>query len=81
MQKHAPRSSESFWGPSSGLNDKQRNENAVKTMNKILNECIWINIHTFNSKSTIIILEARESKGYGARWTIEGCEFRGLVEP
>ncbi|CDW83132.1 UNKNOWN [Stylonychia lemnae] len=81
MQKHAPRSSEGFWGPQSGLNDRQRNENAVKTVNKVLNECIWINIHTFNSKSTINILEIRESKGYGARWSLDGCEFRGLVEP
>jgi len=63
------------------LNDKQRNELAIRTLNKILDECVWFNIHTFNSKSTSIILEIRETKGYGGRWTLEGCEFRGLVEP
>lgn len=26
-------------------------------------------------------MEIRESKGYGARWTLDGYEFRGLVEP
>ena len=46
-----------------------------------MNECVWINIHTFNLKSTSLILEIRESKGYGARWTLDGNEFRGLVEP
>jgi hypothetical protein len=43
-------------------------------------ECSWINIHTLNSKSTQIILEVRDNKGYGMRWAIEG-DFRGLVEP
>ncbi len=80
MQKHAPRSSEGFWGEQNGLTEKQRNDNSLKIINRILDECIWINIHTFNPKSIQIILEVRETKGYGARWAIE-CDFRGLVEP
>ena len=81
MQKHAPRSSEGYWGPQSGLNDKQRNDNALKTINKILDECVWINIHTLNTKNTTLMLEVREAKGYGARWALDLNEFRGLVEP
>jgi len=81
MQKHAHRSSEGFWGQQNGLSEKQRNENSLKTLNTMLDECIWINIHTFNPKTVQIILEVRESKGYGARWGVIDCEFRGLVEP
>ena len=80
MQKHSHRSSEGFWGQQNGLTEKQRNEQSLKILNRLLDQCIWINIHTLNSKSVQIILEVRESKGYGGRWTIE-CEFRGLVEP
>jgi len=47
----------------------------------MLDQCIWINIHTFNPKTVQIILEVRETKGYGARWGVVDCEFRGLVEP
>jgi hypothetical protein len=47
----------------------------------MLDQCIWINIHTFNPKTVQIILEVRESKGYGARWSVVDCELRGLVEP
>ncbi len=80
MQKHAPRSSEGYWGEHNGLTEKQRNENSLRIMNRLLDECIWINVHTFNQKSVQVILEVRDTKGYGGRWTIE-CEFRGLVEP
>lgn len=80
MQKHAHRSSKGFWGQQNGLGEKQRNENSNKIINKLLDEVVWINIHTLNSKSTLLILEIREMKGYGARWSVD-CEFRGLVEP
>lgn len=69
------------------MTEKQRNEQSVKILNKVLDSCVWINIHTLNPKSVQIILEVREgTKGYGGRWclTISGgeiCEFRGLVEP
>ncbi|TNV86280.1 hypothetical protein FGO68_gene16032 [Halteria grandinella] len=87
MQKHAPRSSDNFWGQQNGLTEKQRNEQSLKILNRILEQCIWINIHTLNPKSVQIILEVREGmKGYGGRWAVtispgEICEFRGLVEP
>lgn len=81
MQKHAGRSSEGFWGPQKGLNDKQRNDSAVRTVNKLMSDCIWINIHSFNRQSTSFVLEIREQKGYGARWTLGTNSFRGLIEP
>ena len=52
MQKHAPRSSEGYWGQQSGLAEKQRNENSNKIINKVLDDTVWINIHTLNSKSS-----------------------------
>ena len=47
----------------------------------MLSEVTWINIHTL-SKTTEdeIILEVRQSQGYGARWDMN-YEFKGCLEP
>ena len=55
-----------------------RNEKANEVSNRILDECVWINMHLLPHNNQII--EIRESKGYGARWKVSG-EFRGFVEP
>jgi len=77
LTKHAHRSSEGFWGKNAG-SEAQKNERANQIVNKILDECVWINIHALPHNE--VIMECRIEKGYGARWTLRG-EFRGFLEP
>eukprot|EP00357_Protocruzia_adherens_P003671 CAMPEP_0114991954 /NCGR_PEP_ID=MMETSP0216-20121206/11668_1 /TAXON_ID=223996 /ORGANISM="Protocruzia adherens, Strain Boccale" /LENGTH=293 /DNA_ID=CAMNT_0002355357 /DNA_START=416 /DNA_END=1297 /DNA_ORIENTATION=- len=77
--KHAHRSSEGFWGIATGTETK-KNEHANEVINRILNECTWINVHLLPHDE--VILEARVSAGYGARWSVKGTiSFRGFLEP
>jgi hypothetical protein len=75
--KHAHRSSEGFWGIIKGT-EAEKNEMAQKIAFSILRECIWVNAHILPHSEHII--ECRNEKGYGIRWTIKG-EFRGFLEP
>ena len=75
--KHANRSSEGFWGEPRGT-ELQKNIHAKFYLNKILENCIWINIHSLPRDEYII--ECRLEEGYGIRWTIDGT-FRGFLEP
>ncbi len=45
LTKHAHRSSEGFWGEIKGT-EIQKNQLASVLAEKILNECVWINVHT-----------------------------------
>ena len=47
-------------------------------MKTLLDECVWINVHTVGADENII--ECRVDQGYGARWTVDG-KFRGFLEP
>ncbi len=47
-------------------------------MNKLITECIWINVHQLPHETPII--ELRNSEGYGIRWQVDGF-FRGFLEP
>lgn len=62
------------------MTEKQRNSQADAKIRDILNNVVWVNIHTLGRMSTIITVEVRTADGYGARWDIP-AEFRGLVEP
>jgi len=75
--KHAHRSSEGFWGDPRGT-EIVKNEHAKQKANKILQSCIWINIHSLPRDEFVI--ECRVEEGYGIRWTINGA-FRGFLEP
>ena len=75
--KHAHRSSEGFWGVIKGT-EAEKNEMAQKVAQSILRECIWVNAHILPHSEHII--ECRNEKGYGIRWTIKS-EFRGFLEP
>ena len=48
-------------------------------LNLFLENCIWINIHGLPHQ--IGIIELRNDKGYGIRWEVESCFFRGFLEP
>ena len=75
--KHGHRSSEGFWGQVKGT-EIEKNEAADNIARLIIDECVWINAHILPHSEHII--EARNQKGYGIRWTIKG-EFRGFLEP
>jgi hypothetical protein len=75
--KHAHRSSEGFWGEPRGT-EIQKNANARGVNDKILQNCVWINIHSLPRDEYVI--ECRVEQGYGIRWTIDGT-FRGFLEP
>ena len=81
MTKHIQRKSGNFWGTVEGLNEQQRNENANFKIKSMLNEVIWINIHTLSKTTSYqVIVEVRNSLGYGARWDCN-YDFKGLMEP
>jgi hypothetical protein len=77
LSKHSHRSSEGFWGNSSGT-ETYKNKLASDVANKIITECTYINLHILPQQEYIV--ELRVTKGYGMRWTVEG-EFRGFLEP
>lgn len=56
-----------------------QNDYAIGTIHRILEHCIWINIHML--PHDITCLEVREGKGFGARWDLTEHFFRGFVEP
>ncbi|XP_063446169.1 uncharacterized protein LOC134725866 [Mytilus trossulus] len=79
LAKHSHRDmSTSWWGVCTGT-EEAKNEHALKIMNKILDNATWLNTHWL--PQDIIILEARHTEGYGARWTADGSSFRGFLEP
>ena len=67
--KHAHRASDGFWGDPRGT-ELVKNAHSSEIAKKILNECVWINIHTLPHDEFII--ECRVELGYGIRWTISG---------
>lgn len=79
LTKHYHRSSEGFWGKSKGSED-ERNALAENILERLLNECVWINVHCLPSEEPVV--EVRVSEGYGARWFIKKQNgFRGFLEP
>ncbi|XP_071490914.1 uncharacterized protein [Diadema antillarum] len=79
LAKHCHRDeSSNWWGNLSG-SEKAKNESAEKVLRKILNDVGWLNIHQL--PHALPILEVRNIEGYGARWSPDGREFRGFLEP
>ena len=87
--KHAHRGQqEQFFGVVRGSAETQ-NLAAHEIIVRLLQEAVWINIHTFGGTGTPC-LEVRVVSGYGARWTADwsldpanptSVEFRGFLEP
>lgn len=79
LAKHHHRDqSESWWGNCTGK-EQQKNEHALSVVTRILDNATWINIHWL--PQSIFVIEARVIEGYGARWTADGQQFRGFLEP
>lgn len=45
LMKHAHRSSEGFWSSGTG-SEAEHNQRARTVMNQIMDNCIWVNIHS-----------------------------------
>ncbi|CAM8901153.1 unnamed protein product [Rhodiola kirilowii] len=78
LAKHANRDSSNYWGTSSG-NDSNKNQQALEVLNKLLAHCCWLNIHVVPPHEEVF--EIRVADGYGARWTKDGNQFIGFLEP
>jgi len=78
LSKHFHRCNNEWWGDCKGT-EMQKNEHALDVLEKIVNDCTWINMHLLPHNCEVI--ETRCSDGYGARWTIDGSKFRGFLEP
>lgn len=79
LSKHSHRSSEGFWGRARGTEAK-KNEVAEEVLQRLLRDCVWVNIHCLPNEEAIV--EVRVEQGYGARWFILKQQgFRGFIEP
>ncbi|XP_001636011.2 uncharacterized protein LOC5515849 [Nematostella vectensis] len=79
LSKHCHRDiTSAFWGICSG-SEMAKNKHAQRIMDRILSDLSWLNIHLLPHE--VKVVEVRCSNGYGARWTSDGKEFRGFLEP
>ncbi|CAL2082581.1 hypothetical protein [Tenacibaculum sp. 190524A02b] len=78
FEKHAERSTNSFWGQVKGA--PQQKENHVRQLvTQILTHKTWWNV--FYHYKHELIYEVRIASGHGARWKKNNLEFIGFVEP
>lgn len=79
LTKHSHRDhSSSWWGVCTG-SEQKKIDHALAKMSNILDNATWLNVH--NLPGELPTIEARQENGYGVRWTIDGGEFRGFLEP
>lgn len=79
LAKHYHRDqTESWWGNCTGT-EAAKNGHAMGLLNKILDNAVWINVHWL--PHDVFIIEARQDQGYGMRWSADGSNFRGFLEP
>jgi hypothetical protein len=85
--KHAHRGQDQFFGIATGSQETQNIETREVLVN-LLEEAVWVNIHTFGGMEGNPMVEIRVKSGYGARWTVDwssyspkNVEFRGFLEP
>jgi hypothetical protein len=79
LAKHSHRDqTTTWWGVCTG-SEQAKNDNASKVMKRVLDGATWINIHQLPHDVTVI--EARQENGYGIRWSADGLQFRGFLEP
>lgn len=79
LSKHCHRDrNNKWWGDCSG-SERAKNEHANTILMKLLADAAWINLHAL--PHGVKVLEVRCSEGYGARWSCDGTEFRGFLEP
>ncbi|EYU41059.1 hypothetical protein MIMGU_mgv1a018485mg [Erythranthe guttata] len=57
----------------------EKNRQAVEVINRVMSECIWMNMHIVQPHGCIFEIRTRD--GYGARWSGDGIKFIGFLEP
>ncbi|KAK2941637.1 putative RNA-binding ASCH domain protein [Blattamonas nauphoetae] len=77
LTKHGVRCS--WWGLPSKGGEAVKNQVADDVLLGILNEAVWHNSHSIVHE--VSLFEVRCTDGYGARWTADGSQFRGFLEP
>ncbi|XP_042984725.1 uncharacterized protein LOC122313629 isoform X1 [Carya illinoinensis] len=78
LEKHANRSSSKYWGTLKG-NDSDKNKLAMDVIRHLIADCGWLNVHIVPPHG--VVFEIRVADGYGARWSKDGSEFIGFLEP
>lgn len=79
LSKHCHRDvTNEWWGPCAG-SEQVKNEHANAILMRILEDASWINIHLL--PHNLKVIEVRGVGGYGARWSHDGMDFRGFLEP
>ena len=89
LAKHVHRSPSGFWANGATSlrgSDFQKNAHALKLLEGLLRDAVWMNIHALpggsaEGQSKAAVFELRQRHGYGARWSADGQTFRGFVEP
>ncbi|CAI5475373.1 unnamed protein product [Closterium sp. Yama58-4] len=78
LSKHWHRGRDNFWGDASGP-DARKNQHALHCLTSLLDGATWMNVHAL--PHDLPVFEVRGSEGYGARWSADGLQFRGFLEP
>ncbi|WP_299766844.1 hypothetical protein [uncultured Dokdonia sp.] len=77
-EKHMGRSSDAFWGIAKG-NPTQKEETIKKQITKMIQTQTWWNI--FYHYKHELVYEIRVPSGHGIRWTKDGTQLIGFLEP
>ncbi|MEM6684353.1 MAG: hypothetical protein AAF617_01045 [Bacteroidota bacterium] len=77
-EKHAQRSTESFWGKVKG-SSQEKEQNVQKLVKHILKHKTWWNVFTHYKHE--IVYEVRIASGHGIRWKKDTLELIGFLEP
>ncbi|KAG5530675.1 hypothetical protein RHGRI_025590 [Rhododendron griersonianum] len=78
LAKHVDRSGSKYWGPFNG-SDSTKNRLAKDAISHLMAHCCWQNMHVVPPHG--VVYEIRTADGYGARWSEDGNEFIGFLEP
>lgn len=77
-EKHAQRSTESFWGTVKG-NSEDKEIKVKKLIEHIIKHKTWWNVFTHYKHE--LVYEIRIPSGHGIRWKKENLELIGFLEP
>lgn len=77
-EKHAERSDHQFWPPRKG--NAQYKENMMKDfIHQFLKDWEWWNVYSHQKHD--YVFELRVPSGHGMRWSVNGKQFIGFLEP
>ncbi|BBN00513.1 hypothetical protein MPTK1_1g29750 [Marchantia polymorpha subsp. ruderalis] len=76
LSKHVHRCSNGWWGMFTG-SEPAKNELSFLKLQNMIEDAIWMNVHVV----PVPVFEIRVRGGYGARWSLDGSQFRGFLEP